>query len=107
MLRDGEVPEGRAEAAVVQKVAHRVRYGTLEPLQGAPYLVDSVHRHHQRTIRIANQNGGEYQIKCIAVFDNRVRSFNSHPPYHQQFSAAKATMPITMVVIVKLENGDR
>lgn len=60
MLRDGEVPEGRAEAAVVQKVAHRVRYGTLEPLQGAAYLVDSVHRHHQRTIRIANQNGGEY-----------------------------------------------
>lgn len=59
MLRDGEVPEGRAEAAVVQKVAHRVRYGTLEPLQGAPYLVDSVHRHHQRTIRIANQNGGD------------------------------------------------
>lgn len=46
-------------------------------------------------------------IKCIAVFDNRVRSFNSHPPYHQQFSAGRATMPITMVVIVKLENGDR
>ena len=46
-------------------------------------------------------------IKCIAVFDNRVRSFNSHPSYRRQFSAGRATMPITMVVIVKLENGDR
>ena len=59
MLRDGEVPEGRAEAAVVQKVTHRVGHGALEPLQGAPDLVDSLHRHRQRTIRIANQNGGD------------------------------------------------
>ena len=60
MLRDGEVPEGRAEAAVVQKVAHRVGHSAVEPLQGAAYLVDSNNRHRQRTIRIANQNGGEY-----------------------------------------------
>lgn len=59
MLRDGEVPEGRTETAVVQKVAHRVRYSTLESLQ-ASYFVDSDHWHRQRTIRITNQNGGEY-----------------------------------------------
>ncbi|XP_076170744.1 uncharacterized protein LOC143148348 isoform X4 [Ptiloglossa arizonensis] len=58
MLRDGEVPEGRAEAAVVQKVAHRVGHGTLEPLQGAANLVDGLHRHRKRTIRIADQSGG-------------------------------------------------
>lgn len=59
MLRDGEVPEGRTEATVVQKVAHRIGHRALEPLQGAPNHVDSVHRHRQRTIRITNQNGGE------------------------------------------------
>lgn len=59
MLRNGEVPEGRAEAAVVQKVAHRVGHSALEPLQGAANLVDSLHGHRQRTVRIANQNGGE------------------------------------------------
>lgn len=49
MLRDGEVPEGRAEAAVVQKTPHRAGHSTLEPLQGAIDLVDDVHR-NERTI---------------------------------------------------------
>lgn len=70
MLRDGEVPEGRAEAAVVQKVAHRIGHGTLEPLQGAPHLVDSVHRHRQRTIRIANQNGGEQPSRKYTILSH-------------------------------------
>lgn len=56
MLRDGEVPEGRAEAAIVQKTPHGTRHSTLEPLQGAVDFVD-VHR-NERTIRPPNQNGG-------------------------------------------------
>lgn len=58
MLRDGEVPEGRAEATIVQKIAHRIGHGTLESLQGATYLVDGIHRHRKRTVRVPNQNGG-------------------------------------------------
>lgn len=57
MLRDGEVPEGRAEAAIVQKTPHGTRHSTLEPLQGAVDLVDDVHR-NERTLRSPNQNGG-------------------------------------------------
>lgn len=77
MLRDGEVPEGRAEAAVVQKVAHRVGHGALEPLQGAAYLVDSVHRHRERTIRVANQNGGEYRLIHRRSFSRGIVFTNS------------------------------
>lgn len=68
MLRDGEVPEGRTETTVVQKVAHRVRYSTLESLQ-ASYFVDSDHWHRQRTIRITNQNGGEYLHLIKKLFE--------------------------------------
>lgn len=57
MLRDGEVPEGRAEAAIVQKTPHGTRHSTLEPFQGAVDFVDDVHR-NERTIRSPNQNGG-------------------------------------------------
>lgn len=57
MLRDGEVPEGRAEAAIVQKTPYRTGHSALEPLQGAIDHVDDVHR-NERTIRSPNQNGG-------------------------------------------------
>lgn len=60
MLRDGEVPEGRAEVAVVQKTPHGTGHNALEPLQGAADFVDGFHR-NKRTIRSPNQNGGVYQ----------------------------------------------
>lgn len=48
MLRNGEVPEGRTEAAIVQKATHGARHGTVEPLPGATDLLDGdgLHNHH-------------------------------------------------------------
>jgi hypothetical protein len=57
MLRNGEVPEGRAEAAIVQKTPHGTGHSALESLQGAIDHVDDVHW-NERTIRRPNQNGG-------------------------------------------------
>lgn len=57
MLRDGEVPEGRTEAAVVQKTPYGAGHSALESLQGATDFVDGIYR-HERTIRPPNQNGG-------------------------------------------------
>lgn len=58
LLRDGKVPEGRAEATVVQKAPHGARHGTVEFIQGTADL-DRHHGHHKRTIRTLNQNGGQ------------------------------------------------
>lgn len=57
MLRDGEVPEGRAEVTIVQKTPHGTGHSALEPLQGTIDLMDDIHR-NERTIRRPNQNGG-------------------------------------------------
>lgn len=57
MLRDGEVPEGRAEATIVQKTPHGIGHSALEPLQGTIDLVDDIHW-NECTIRSPNQNGG-------------------------------------------------
>lgn len=75
MLRDGEVPEGRAEVTIVQKTPHGIGHSTLEPLQGTIDLVDDVYW-NERTIRRPNQNGGE---RSADAYKSLIRLLSNYP----------------------------